>query len=293
MTVENLNLTAFLSISNLRLPKTQLIDFYPFALLSLHQVVNKIQSRKQSRKLGRYKMSSVYRIQVRHSTVLYRTVLYRTVLYCTILYGTATLRANNHLTSSCSFIWYCTTLHTNLLLPYQFHLLCPKIEHLRYFSTLTHLITCTAYLFPHTLTHAHSTPILQPSSRQCENAERVAGSGDAAKGAAALKGVTIPMFSAKGLAIKRSNGEVVTPFYFAYEDLREDWGKLIEQAEAAEEEEGATRAVKKLAAKPKVTTCLSSVSCSTTSSRICHDIYSPLLRASCYIPPPVSTLLYI
>lgn len=120
MTVENLNLTAFLSISNLRLSKTQLIDFYPFVLLSLHQVVNKIQSRKQSRKLGRYKMSSVYRIQVRHSTVLHRTVL-----YCTILYGTATLRANNHLTSSChnfpSFIRYCTTLHTNLLLPYQFH----------------------------------------------------------------------------------------------------------------------------------------------------------------------------
>lgn len=81
----------------------------------------------------------------------------------------------------------------------------------------------------------------------------MAGSGDAAKGAAALKGVTIPMFSAKGLAIKRSNGEVVTPFYFAYEDLREDWGKLVEQAEAAEEEEGATRAVKKFAAKPKVT----------------------------------------
>lgn len=34
------------------------------------------------------------------------------------------------------------------------------------------------------------------------------------------------MFSAKGLAIKRSTGEVVTPFYFSYEDLKEDWAKL-------------------------------------------------------------------
>ena len=97
----------------------------------------------------------------------------------------------------------------------------------------------------------------QPSSRQCENAERVAGAGDTTKGAEALKGVSIPMFSAKGLAIKRANGEVVTPFYFAYEDLREDWGKLVEQAEAAsvdgaEDGEKIKSAAKKLATKPKV-----------------------------------------
>ena len=80
------------------------------------------------------------------------------------------------------------------------------------------------------------------------------------KGAEALKGVSIPMFSAKGLCIKRPNGEVVTPFYFAYEDLREDWGKLAEQAEAAaaeaaEEEKGGKNkaAVKTLFPKIKVT----------------------------------------
>ena len=93
----------------------------------------------------------------------------------------------------------------------------------------------------------------QPSSRQCENAERVAGAGDLIKGAEALQGVSIPMFSAKGLAIKRANGEVVTPFYFAYEDLREDWGKLVEQSEAMEEVgEPRTKSAKKIAAKPKV-----------------------------------------
>ena len=59
------------------------------------------------------------------------------------------------------------------------------------------------------------------------------------------------MFSAKGLAIRRANGEVVTPFYFAYEDLREDWGKLLEQAAEVDAAEGG-KAVKKLAAKPKV-----------------------------------------
>lgn len=62
------------------------------------------------------------------------------------------------------------------------------------------------------------------------------------------------MFSAKGLAIKRSNGEVVTPFYFAYEDLREDWSKLVEQADAMDvAEEGVKgKMTKKLAIKPKV-----------------------------------------
>ena len=102
--------------------------------------------------------------------------------------------------------------------------------------------------------HLQSIPF-KPSSRQCENAERVAGAGDVTKGAEALKGVSIPMFSAKGLAIRRANGEVVTPFYFAYEDLREDWGKLVEQAEAAAEasEEGEkSKSVSKLSSKPKV-----------------------------------------
>jgi hypothetical protein len=100
-----------------------------------------------------------------------------------------------------------------------------------------------------------------------------------------LKGVTIPMFSAKGLAIKRSNGEVVTPFYFAYEDLREDWGKLVEQAEAAEEEEGATRAVKKLAAKPKVTYCLYSLFVALLHSEKIPDIFLFWLDTSSSVPP--------
>lgn len=65
---------------------------------------------------------------------------------------------------------------------------------------------------------------IQPSSRQCENAERVvaareSGKGGVGKGSAAvsLRGVSIPMFTAKGLSLRRANGEVVVPFYFALE----------------------------------------------------------------------------
>ena len=64
------------------------------------------------------------------------------------------------------------------------------------------------------------------------------------------------------MALKRSNGEVVTPFYFAYEDLREDWSKLVEQADAMDGvEEGVKgKMTKKLAAKPKVRRSFSSLS---------------------------------
>jgi len=66
---------------------------------------------------------------------------------------------------------------------------------------------------------------IQPSSRQCENAERVVTTREAGKGgvgnkgsaAASLRGVSIPMFTAKGLSLRRANGEVVVPFYFALE----------------------------------------------------------------------------
>lgn len=35
------------------------------------------------------------------------------------------------------------------------------------------------------------------------------------------------MFSAQGMAMKRSGtGEVLTPYYFAYEDLLEDWERM-------------------------------------------------------------------
>ena len=87
---------------------------------------------------------------------------------------------------------------------------------------------------------------IQPSSRQCENAEKVGASGEISKkstkkGAASTKGISIPMFTAKGLALRRANGEVVTPYYFALEDLKEDWEQLVEES-VSEEEEQAARA---------------------------------------------------
>ena len=41
-----------------------------------------------------------------------------------------------------------------------------------------------------------------------------------------LQGVSIPMFSAKGLLLEKKNGELITPFYFAYEDLLDDWNRV-------------------------------------------------------------------
>jgi Tic22-like family len=66
---------------------------------------------------------------------------------------------------------------------------------------------------------------IQPSIRQCEHAEKALGQSKK------VSSLSIPMFSAKGLAIKRSTGEVVTPFYFSYEDLKEDWSKLSAQGQ--------------------------------------------------------------
>jgi hypothetical protein len=71
---------------------------------------------------------------------------------------------------------------------------------------------------------------VQPSSRQCDNAEIVAGNGNMKKGRAAMDGVSIPMFTAKGMAVTRGNGEKVSPYYFAYEDLLEDWELMVEAA---------------------------------------------------------------
>lgn len=73
---------------------------------------------------------------------------------------------------------------------------------------------------------------IQPSSRQCANAETVVAAelkrvGGKQSVAEALDGLSIPMFAAKGLIIRRASGETVTPYYFAYEDLREDWSKLL------------------------------------------------------------------
>jgi hypothetical protein len=73
---------------------------------------------------------------------------------------------------------------------------------------------------------------IQPSSRQCENAERVAGGGNVQKGADLLKGVSVPMFTVEGMAVQRASGEVVSPYYFAYEDLLEDWAKVAAKGDA-------------------------------------------------------------
>ena len=40
------------------------------------------------------------------------------------------------------------------------------------------------------------------------------------------------MFTAKGMAVKRGSGEVITPYYFALEDLQEDWAGMVEKAKA-------------------------------------------------------------
>lgn len=70
----------------------------------------------------------------------------------------------------------------------------------------------------------------QPSSKQSSNAELVAGAGNREKGVQALQGVSIPMFTAPGMVIRRESGEVVTPYYFAYEDLKEDWVRIARSA---------------------------------------------------------------
>jgi hypothetical protein len=72
---------------------------------------------------------------------------------------------------------------------------------------------------------------IQPSTRQFENAEKIAAQSNSKKMSEKLNSVSIPMFSAKGLAIKRPTGEIVTPFYFSYEDLKDDWTKLSGQAQ--------------------------------------------------------------
>jgi hypothetical protein len=86
---------------------------------------------------------------------------------------------------------------------------------------------------------------IQPSTRQCETADRLLGGGRTKKkkGDSTMKqplekdkefenlrDISIPMFTAKGMTLKRSTGEVITPYYFAYEDLREDWIKMATEA---------------------------------------------------------------
>ena len=88
---------------------------------------------------------------------------------------------------------------------------------------------------------------IQPSTRQCETADRLLGRGKTKKENKKsssniktpiekepefehLKDISIPMFTAKGLVLERSSGELITPYYFAYEDLREDWIRMTKES---------------------------------------------------------------
>lgn len=86
---------------------------------------------------------------------------------------------------------------------------------------------------------------IQPSSRQCENAVKVqaAASKEKTSSKASMDSgiVSVPMFHVKGMVIKRAGGELVAPYYFSLEDLKDDWSKLV-----------AARADGKLPATPKI-----------------------------------------
>ena len=71
---------------------------------------------------------------------------------------------------------------------------------------------------------------IQPSIRQVQNAELVEGKGNQIKGAKSLQGISIPMFCAEGLVLKRANGEIFVPYYFCHEDLLDDWIKVKENS---------------------------------------------------------------
>ena len=43
------------------------------------------------------------------------------------------------------------------------------------------------------------------------------------------RGISIPTFHARGMAVQRKNGEMVSPYYLAYEDLCDDWAALWEK----------------------------------------------------------------
>ena len=44
----------------------------------------------------------------------------------------------------------------------------------------------------------------------------------------ALEGVAVPVFCAEGLLVTRASGQTFFPFYFALEDLAEDWTRLTQ-----------------------------------------------------------------
>lgn len=117
---------------------------------------------------------------------------------------------------------------------------------------------------------------IQPSAKQSNHAERLAGSG--------VKGMTIPMFSAPGLVIQRANGEVVTPYYFSLEDLEQDWSKML----TALKDQPLAAGAKLPAEKPKVLVrdftdvmCLSGGISRQTLEGTSKSLFSFLLSTTC------------
>lgn len=56
----------------------------------------------------------------------------------------------------------------------------------------------------------------------------------------------LPVFTLPGLAVKRASGEMITPYYLAYEDLLEDAKKLEAQGELKEKDRSGRLAVRNL-----------------------------------------------
>jgi len=72
---------------------------------------------------------------------------------------------------------------------------------------------------------------IQPSSRQSENAESIRSGGVDKGNRKKSSGITsVPVFSAPGMGVMKSSGKVIAPYYFAYEDLLEDWQELQQTA---------------------------------------------------------------
>lgn len=71
---------------------------------------------------------------------------------------------------------------------------------------------------------------IQPSKRQVLNADSLSSSSSKnVKVKKTVDGISIPMFVAEGLTVKRGHtGEVFVPYYFAYEDLLDDWARVSE-----------------------------------------------------------------
>lgn len=65
---------------------------------------------------------------------------------------------------------------------------------------------------------------IQPSSRQSENADMLLEASKARSNTGRI--ASVPVFHAKGMAVLEGSGKVISPYYFAYEDLVDDWQEL-------------------------------------------------------------------